>query len=66
MTLEKGKNYIMARAASGRPTLQHRLSFQLNGEISTLCGLDTSTWSRAYFRQAIPELICKRCDRSPA
>ena len=63
MTLEAGKSYIMARSARNRPTLQHRLAFQYNGDVTTLCGQDTSAWSKAYFAKAIDQLICRRCVR---
>lgn len=56
--------YVIARTGRGRPTLQHELSPQLDG--LTLCGLDISWWSRAYQRKAIPEILCKKCNKRGA
>lgn len=49
--------YLLARTAHGRPALQHKTEdFTM-----TLCGLDTSAWSRAYLGKAIPQILCKKC-----
>jgi hypothetical protein len=50
--------YVIARAHNNRPTLQHEVSISN----STSCGLDISTWRRAYQNSPIPELLCKRCN----
>lgn len=51
--------YLLARTAHGRPALQHKTEdFTM-----TLCGLDTSTWSKAYLGKPIPEILCRKCSR---
>ena len=49
--------YALARSATGRPTLQHRTT-DMN---TTLCGLDMTSWSRAYQATPIREILCKKC-----
>lgn len=50
--------FVIARNASGRPTLQHWM--MPSG--MTACGLDTRRWPRrAYPRNNIAELYCMRC-----
>jgi hypothetical protein len=50
--------YVIARNASGRPTLQHKL---VDGQASmTCCGTDTSEWSRAFQSKRIEEILCRR------
>lgn len=49
---------VIARNASGRPTLQH---FLLPSGM-TACGLDSRIWPRrAYPKNVIKELYCMRC-----
>lgn len=50
--------YVIARNASGRPTLQHKL---MPGAASlTACGTPIESWSRAYQSEPIHEVLCKR------
>lgn len=51
--------YALARSATGRPTLQHRTT-DMN---TTLCGLDMTSWSRAYQAVPIREILCKKCGK---
>lgn len=51
--------YIIARTATKRPTLQHKIG---GLRLLTACGLDASNWSRAYQREAIPAILCKKCE----
>lgn len=53
--------YIVARSFSGRPTLQHKLKSRSSAH--TLCGTDTSEWSRAYQTEPIKAILCRRCDK---
>lgn len=55
------RSFVIARAASRRPTLQHLMSTL--SPIHTACGLLMDGWSRAYQVDAIPEILCVRCDR---
>lgn len=51
--------YVIARNASDRPTLQHRL---LDGSASqTLCGVKMTDWSRSYQTEPIKSVLCRRC-----
>lgn len=50
--------FVIARNHLGRPTLMHRLIS--NQTRMTACGVDTSGWSRAYAKEPIEELLCKR------
>lgn len=50
-------NYILARTASGRPSLMHKLGTANR----TLCGLDITLWSRAYLATPISQILCKKC-----
>lgn len=51
--------FIVARTANGRPSLQHKLS---DTDVDrTECGLEIFRWSRAYTRQMVKEIICKKC-----
>jgi hypothetical protein len=50
--------YCVARNASGRPTVQHKLP---EGVASiTCCGVEITGWSRAYMNFRIEELLCRR------
>jgi hypothetical protein len=51
--------YVVARNASGRPTLQHKLLD--GGTALTLCGRNVSAWSCAYMHKKIDAIICRRC-----
>lgn len=54
------KPFVVARSASGRATLMHRIG---NVELMvTACGLDINVWSRAYLSEKIPQIMCKRCE----
>lgn len=53
--------FILARTGSGRPSLQHVLDLEDLDRSS--CGLDISIWSRAYMRDAIPQILCKKCGK---
>lgn len=53
--------FIIARTASGRPSLQHALS---GDHVTTRCGLDTTLWSRAYQAMPISQVVCKKCQNS--
>lgn len=51
--------FVIARSASKRPTLMHKLS---TGSSSlTACGISTAGWSRAYFDKPIPQVMCLHC-----
>ena len=56
--------YVLARTASKRPTLQHRLVSGEDGSQLTACGLDVTQWSRAYQNKSIPQILCIRCTKS--
>jgi len=48
--------YVIARSASGRPTLQHKL---VDGTASvTCCGRVMDGWSRAFMTKRIDEVLC--------
>lgn len=51
--------YVIARTAKQRPSLMH-LTSPLNRS-QTMCGVVMVGWSRAYFREPIPQVMCKRC-----
>jgi len=51
--------FVIARTAKRRPTLMHILSANHSGH--TICGVDISPWSRAYFEEPIPQVLCQRC-----
>lgn len=53
--------YVLARTASGRPALQHRL-LQTDKDI-TACGLNMSRWSRVYSHTCFSSIYCKKCAR---
>ena len=55
--------FVIARTASRRPTLQHRVAE--GGAGRTVCGLDIRPWSRAYQEAPISQIICKRCEKEP-
>ena len=50
-------HFVVARTASGRPSLQH-ITLDLD---TTKCGMDISRWSRAYSSTPIKEILCKKC-----
>ena len=52
---------IIARAAGGRPSLQHAL--MLDDPDRSECGLDVTRWSRAYTKFVIPQVMCQKCAR---
>lgn len=56
--------YVLARAAGGRPSLQHKLKDNAFDE--TECGVYIGHWSRAYTDTAIPQILCKKCEKSHA
>lgn len=57
--------YIIARTASKRPSLQHRLVLGDDTDKHvTACGIDVSMWSRAYQNKPIPQVLCIRCRKS--
>jgi hypothetical protein len=50
------ETYVIARTASGRPTLQHKLR---DGTGSyTGCGHEITGWSRAYMNNRIEQILC--------
>lgn len=49
--------YVVARNASGRPTLQHLL---LPGTNATACGWSVLEWSRAYQAKPIEAILCRQ------
>lgn len=51
--------FVVARTAKGRPTLMHAL--YEGSHTLTLCGVSIIGWSRAYFHQPIPQILCKTC-----
>lgn len=53
--------YIIARTRSNRPSLMHRLN--VVDTSWTACGISLFGWSRAYFKVAVPEVLCKKCGR---
>lgn len=55
--------YVIARTASKRPTLQHKLASDSVWPDSTECGLDITKWSRAYQAEPITEILCRKCAR---
>lgn len=56
------KVYVIARTASGRASLQHRLS---DGSASrTLCGLVMDGWTRWYGNFRIDPVFCRTCARA--
>lgn len=53
--------YLLARAANGRPTLMHRIN--PSWPYTTMCGLNFTYWSRAYMKSPITQILCKKCGR---
>lgn len=51
--------WVVARTARKRPTLMHMLDPDRAGY--TVCGVEVSGWSRAYFDAPIPQIECLRC-----
>jgi len=51
--------WVVARTARKRPTLMHLLDPNRPG--LTVCGVDVSGWSRAYFEMPIPQIECLNC-----
>lgn len=53
---------LIARTSAGRPTLQHVLR-GLGGSAGevTACGLEVEGWTRAYQRERIEQVECRRC-----
>ena len=48
--------FVIARNASGRPCLQHKL---VDGQTErTACGRDLSNWSRELIRQRLDAILC--------
>lgn len=56
--------YVIARTAKQRPSLMH-IASPFNRS-QTLCGVVMLGWSRAYFHELIPQVLCKRCAKVPA
>lgn len=54
--------YVIARTFKKRPTLMHIIS-DYQGSYLTVCGVVMEGWSRAYFDQPIPQVLCLRCQR---
>jgi hypothetical protein len=52
--------YVVARTGKGRPTLMHIMR---GGAPVALCGVFMQGWSRAYFDQPIPQILCIRCNK---
>lgn len=57
--MARPRRYVVARNATGRPTLCHRVS--AHSASQTACGTDVRTWSRAYSPEPIEVLYCRRC-----
>lgn len=58
--------YVIARNASGRPTLMHQVVYgEFKGDITTFtkCGHDFHRWSRAYLDYPIAQIMCKNCQK---
>lgn len=53
--------YVIARTARQRPTLMHRV--MSSNPHATACGVQIVGWSRAYFTEPIPQVLCLRCKR---
>lgn len=53
--------YVIARNRSDRPTVQHELDDGVAG--LTLCGVFMDGWSRAFMKDRIDVLFCRRCAR---
>lgn len=51
--------WVIARTATGRPTLMHQLEEDYGDRSS--CGLDVTQWSRAYKAEPIKEIACIKC-----
>lgn len=56
MTVQKDM-YVVARNASGRATLEHKL---VEGFQRTGCGTDISAWSCYYTHVRIEAILCLR------
>lgn len=54
--------WALARTGTRRPSLMHKL--RDDAIHLTLCGLDMSGWSRAYFETPIPQVECLRCRKA--
>jgi hypothetical protein len=54
--------YVVARSASRRATLQHRV--ESPGDIITSCGRSMVGWSRSFMARCIPEIYCLLCKRT--
>lgn len=53
--------WILARTSNGRPTLMHHLEEDYGDKTS--CGLEVTTWSRAYRARPIKEIACIKCTK---
>lgn len=51
--------WFMARTASKRPSLIHKIDTERYGY--TVCGLEVTRWSRVYIETPFPEVQCMRC-----
>jgi hypothetical protein len=49
--------YVIARNASGRPTLQHAV----RDTETTMCGYYIGEWTRFWSNQRMTQMFCKRC-----
>lgn len=52
--------YVIARTASHRPSLMHRV--EPSDLSQTLCGLDMTGWSREYLAAPLDTMVCWRCE----
>ena len=50
--------YAIARNASGRPTLQHKLPVGVG--TLTACGTNMEVWSISYQNTPIPSVLCRK------
>lgn len=51
-------SYVIARNASKRPTLMHKVS---RSTARTVCGRDISRWSRSFHSRPIEVMLCLSC-----
>ena len=54
-------NYVIARNAGKRPTLQHAITAR--NYSTAACGVSMTGWSRVYSDTPIEVLLCLRCAR---
>lgn len=51
-------NYVIARNASKRPTLMHKVG---STSAKTVCGRDMRRWSRSFSIRPIEVMLCRTC-----